>query len=960
MIVMGKNKIFYSLVLVTFIEILSMTALNTKVWAQSVSAQISRLGDTTHLEFKGRKDWVYDTARKNENKLSVIVPALDDATVVQLQAWNCPLIKEISVNKNAPDGKHEVIFAFANTEVDSFDYLTDDPSNLIFDFFKKTEVDNNKNKETASVATDSQTTALLAQQNGASGTTNSEKSKVAKKKKKRTALPDKIALGSDDYKLKERAPASDEFLVAGNAKKAVSSKDVERKANILYERGAFDGGDPNYDRFRVKDYEVSEMSIIASQRNIYLKFPMLSQSLKGFEELMKTPPEYEVKPEDTEENKEVRFILTLFNKNRLGALFETLKYFHIKRPNSKYDEIVKNVEAEAHIRLYKRDGDPKDYEAFTSMYEYLIETYPDSVLTDRNQLLLGYASLEKGDGARTIQVMQKYIDKYPKSEHLDRARIALAEAYVLMNKPVDAIRTYEELIESPLDKNYAIEAAYRIGDVHFGQNDYAKAIKVYESARAKYPLHKNIFANASYNIAEGQFWLKEYRTSLDSYIDFIKAHPTHKHGGFAMARIGELLEILGADSNKAMGAFIEGYFRYPDSQGSEVSRIRMLSQALKTMKEREKKYAITEINEITQKSTLPQIQEFATLMKAAGYSRRNEFNESLNLLVDYYQKNPTTANLNVFKGRILRNIADILKEKTNKNDFIDALNFYGKFSNTWLKNSGRIDTAFFQALAFEKSGVIREAETAYRSILANLETIAGKQEEKERMVYELLPSTARVNLRIAACALEQKKYQESYKHIQKISGRLTTEEEIEKIRIGAKVSEHMGDTNKAITFLENLVAKEKDNGEMLVSARLDLVKHYIKNEQFDNANKQLAEVEALKIKMPTFADDDWMQALELRGDLQFNIGQRLGAVETYTKLLEQFESKYPLSSIRYRAGLILFEDGDIKGAQKIWDGLSDKSGLVYKRLALEKLTQAEWSDTYKKYIDRIPAAEKIR
>jgi tetratricopeptide (TPR) repeat protein len=945
----SKKLFFYSLVLVTFIEFSLTIVFQTKVWAQNVYGVISKMGDTTHIEFRGRKDWNYQASRSSQDKLILTMPPLDEKTVLQLKSWNCSLIRQVDVNTSGTDGKYEVTFVFADANTDSFDYLTDDPSYLIIDFFKKITPEDSKAQVAANVTPTERV--------------QKSESKRARKSKKIAKLPAKKTLNDDDYRLKERNPASDEILQVENAGPGRSRRpptQPDRMANILFERGVFDAGDPNYDRFRVNDYEVNELAIISSQKNIYLKFPILSQQLNGFDEMMKLPPEYEIAADETAENKEARFIIMLFQKKRWGALFETLKYFYKKYPKTKYEEIVKNIEAEAHIQIYSRDNDPKDYEKFVSLYEYLIETFPDSLLAERNMLLVGYASLKNRDGAKTLQVFQKYQEKYPKSEYMDRIRIAIAEAYVFLHKPEDALRYYSDLAQNANDSKYAVEALYRIGDVYFWQEDYQKSIAAYEAARKKYPTYVNFYPNAAYNIAESQFWLKSYRASLDSYINFLKVYPTHKHGGFAMSRVGEVLEILGAAPEKIMGAYTEGYFRFPDSQGSEVSRIRMLSQALKNMKDREKRYAVEEIDAITKKSTLPRIEEFATLMKADGFARRVEYNDSLNLLVDYYQKNPTTANLAVFKSRILRNIADILKVKSDGRQYIDTLNFYGKFINTWLKNSDRIDTLYFQALAYEKSGVVAEAETSYKKILEKLTEISGGQEEKERRVYEHLPTISQINLRIAATALEQKRYQDSFKHIQKIKSKMSLPEEIEKIRIGAKVSEEMGNTKDAISFLEKLIESEKQNEVQLLHARLDLARLYMKNKNYDAADKHLSSVEATRIRLGAGSGDDTLKELELRGDIQYHTGQRLAAVETYLKLLDQFEAKLPLSSIRYRAGLILFEDGDLKGAQKIWDSLGEKSGLVYKKLALEKLSQAEWMDNYKKYIDRIPAAEQMR
>lgn len=925
----------------TFILVLLSMAGVCPAYGQNVSGMISRVGDTTHLEFKGKKDWLYESPIKNKNQISVILPAFNDETVLRLENWTCPFIKNIKVDKNAPDGRYQVTFNLASENVESFDYLTDDPSDLILDFY---------------VQSPKESTPVIMSENAAP--VNEVKVAAAPKKNKKKIVAKNAASTSDEYKKMDRKPAGDELLQVGPQLPKTQSED--EAVDISLERGVFDGGDPEYNRFKIKNYQINENAIIASQQNIYLRFPILEQKLNRFDDLMKQTPIYELKVEDSNENKEARFLHMLFTKAKWGSFFETLKYFNIKYPQSKYDEIIKNMSAEAYIRLYERDKNPKDYEEFKSIYQYLVEKYPDSPLIERNRMLLAYSSLMYNDGAETLRLLQTYLEKYPKSAERDKARIAMAEAYQLLKKPSDAIDMYDAVIKDADDKNFSVESQYRKGDVLMSEEKYGQAVKVYSDSQKKYPEFKKIFANAQYNLGEAEFWQGHHKEALENYIEFLKLFPTHKYGGYALTRIGELLEIMGAPQQQVVGAFIEGYFRYPDSPGSEVARIRMLSQGLKSMPEREKKRAIAEIDDISKKSTLPRIGEFATLLKAEGYSKRKEFNDSLNLLLSYYQEHPTTADTKIFKVRILRNISDILKEQVDHNKYIDALNMFGKYSTTWLKNSNRIDTVYFQSVAYENADVMREAQKNYIKILSQLQSISGTKEEKERKVLENLPTISQVHLRLAAIALSEKRYRDSFKHIKDITAALTDKEEIEKVQISSEVAEQIGDLKSAVTNLENIVNKYSDQPQLVVQAQLKLIRLYTKLNRLQDAEKYVAKMEELKNKSGTLSDDEWAQTLELKGDVQFEKGQKLAAVETYAQLLESYESSHSLSAVRYKAGKILFDEGDLKGAEKFWAAFDEKMGKFYRKLAQEKLSQAEWQDSYKKYIERIPAAENLK
>src|SRR5690606_29065983 len=116
----------------------------------------------------------------------------------------------------------------------------------------------------------------------------------------------------------------------------------------------------------------------------------------------------------------------------------------------------------------------------------------------------------------------------------DHVRFALAESYLSLKKPDQAVKIYKDVEENPVDKNYAIEAAFRIGDVQFKEHKYGEALKIYKAALSKHSQFKTVFPNAAYNVSEAQFWLGEYVNSLDGFIDFLKMFPYHQYGGFAL------------------------------------------------------------------------------------------------------------------------------------------------------------------------------------------------------------------------------------------------------------------------------------------------------------------------------------------------------------------------------------------------------------------------------------------
>lgn len=896
--------------------------------APLVKGEISRIADAAHLEFSGLTSWDYQVSRPNPNEISLVLPAIDAATEAKLKNYDGFLIKKIAVAKDAPDQKYEIKFTLSDANVESFDYLTDDPSRLIIDFYRQEP-------------TQQQSANLKPQP--------IQKLKPNKKS---------VTSSSDYQKVKRstRNPAGDELLSVGDIQGSSARPDNEDSVDISIQRGAFDGGDPTFSRFNMKDYEIKDESIIASKQNIYLPFPMLKMPVSLFKQTWAEATEYEIKPRETQENKEARLLKTLFDNERNAVFLKTYDYFLKNYPDSEYDEIVKNMAAEVHFRLWLKDSDAAELEKGKAIYTYLLQKYPKSVLNERTELLLAYADLERGDGLSTISDFQNFIATRPGSKNLDQAKKGLAEGFLKLKKWDEALKVYQEMLASDQSLSKP-EVTFRLGDVYFSQNKFSDAVAAYQTAIKKYPGLEKKFPNAFYNMAEAQFALKEYKNSLDNYINYIRYFPASDYGGYAMTRVGELLEILGADQTKVMGAFLESTFRYHDHPGASVARIRMTSQRMKGMQDKELKKSLDEIREIVRREQFPKISEFATLLVSDGYRRRGEFQTALDQLIDYYQENPITADKTLFQKKISSLISSVLYQKIENGDFLGALNFAGHFANTWLKNSDRLDVPFFVGRAYEEGGVFAEADKAYQKTENALQKIAGSQEEKERKVNERLPSLDTVRLRRARVFLGMRKYSDAAESLRAIKNpkTLATEDQVERVEIAAEVSEARGENDLAKKNLKDLTSAWAGKPELVAPVYLKLAKLYLGSDQIEQSLGSLAPLEKMKKQDVNLPESLWAEVLQTKGDALLKQGKDVAAVAAYSELLNQYPNANHLSSVRYKAGQILFNRGDIIGAKKFWDGFDETKEGLYKSLAQEKLNNFNWQSEYKKYIKRIPA-----
>lgn len=911
----------------------------TRAFALAVQSQISNMGDTTHVEFSGLNQWDYDVQKKavkGQTQVELTVPALSDAAIEQLTSFRSVDVKNISVNRKGPDGKSIVTLLLTEKNIDVFDYLTDQPSRLVVDIFRQ------KASKKSDVA-DSEDAH------------EEPKVKAAKKEKasvveaEAPVLPSKVG----------RKPATTDILKINPLQGVVAEESGGGTAQQVSEKrnGIFDGADPQFDRFQIQDFEVKEEAIIASRENIYLPFPTLRMPIQDLAQLNINKPIYEITPKDSDENKQARLLLTLFNNKRYNVFLKTVEWFSQKYPKSEYDEIVRFMWADTLFNLWLEKRNVNDFDLAMLRYRQALEKYPETPLVERTLVLMGYATLDRGDYLGTLRMFQAHLRARPQSPNRDRSRLGVAEAYMKLSRYDEAIQQYREVAKDASSEKAKMEAAYLVGDVYLQKKDYAGAIAEYQTAQKKYPQGVNEFPNAQFNLAASQFSQKEYRKSLDSYREFLKKFPSHEYAGYAMTRVGELLDVLGAEKTRVVGAYLETYFRYGDAPSAIVARLRLLSSRMKGMKPKEVEKAVQEIGDLAKRSELPDVEQFATVMIAEGYNKREEYDKAIKLLVSFYQAHPTGADTQLLSQRIVKNINDKITELVDQGHFIDALKTHNEYADNWLKSSQRIDTKFNVGRSFEQAGVFGQAEAIYKDTLNKLYAIKGTAAGKEKAVIEKLPSEDKMNLRLASVSFNEGKYNLAYDYLKTIAkpDSLSEPDQIERVQLASFLLDKKGDSNSAARYLVDLIKTWKGLPELVADPYYNLAEIELKQNKIEDAIQSLKKVDELMTDSGKVSTETHAKALEKLGVLQMEHGQPDAAVKTFAKLLEAYEGKRPMASIRYKMGQISFLKGEPQKAAEVWKDLKGKENDFWYKLSQEQLKNSEWQDDYKKYIKRIPA-----
>lgn len=944
---------------------------SAKADAGQLRVEFSRIGDATHFEFEGPGADRYKIERMTNGDIVLRVPTLDDSSIRRLKAMSDGQVSVKSVDTKGVDGTIEIKFTAAK-DVDYFDYISDQPSRLVLDFFPAQDA----LKDAKPLAT------ANSEVPGGKPAANQAATLPAAKVAKTVRNP----AGGDFVIVAKQGPTGATTLSAEPV--PLADQIAARKD---FERGIFDGGDPEFSRFTVKDYEIRESAKLKSRAALRIPFPMLDLGFPKLAELQKTPAIYEIVPGDSDENKEARLLLTLFRNDRQGLFLATAKEFLRKFPKSKYDEIVRYAMADTHYDLWvkerqfneenkiKSDANlhDTDFEEAMGIYNNLVEKYPDSPMTTRTLLLVGYSYLERGDSFGALKTFQRFVRLKPESKFAGQVKISIARAFLSLNRWEDAINELSSVEKNAKSVKDRQEASYRQGDVYFRKGDYAKAISVYDASIKKYPEATGRFPNAFYNLAEARFRLGQERAAIDSFRQFLQKFPVHDHGGYAMTRLGELIEILvGAEDRRVTGAFFESYFRFRSTPGADVARMRVLTARMPKMKDRELKDALLEIAEIVKRDAdLPFIKEFQVISVADAFTERKEYDRAIKDLVQFYKENTQSKHLPLIKGRIVRNLADSIRHSVDAGDFIQGLRLYSRDQSGWLKGVKRADLPFLAARAYESAGVFSDAADYYRETLQRLDAVTPDQ----RDVFETPISKESVRLRLAAMAAQKRDYSGAESQLKLIKDLkvLSNAERAERAGLAADVSEARGQVDQARRYLAEVIksiVESKASAATIIPLHLRVAKLAVKDRDFktaessvDAAMKLIAEEKTANAGTTDGPAIEKHRALvlETRAEIMMARGKKHEAIGSYRDLLDlpianADATRKGYDSVRYRMGQLLFETGDLKGAENAWADLASDEKSLWKRLAAEQMTGAKWREEYKKYIERIPAAAEIR
>lgn len=890
-----------------WVQILSLfVSLNSHA---DYSLQINHINDVTHFELPEIYSANYSLVQKKDH-VELTVSQLEKNSLNYIKNYSDQFIQKITVDKSSSLNKDVIKIYLTSNQVEIFDYLTDAPVALSLDFYIDDRKPSNKN------SADSGPTLLA--KNGGRNPSSTEFIKMdSKNQKNNQPLPSKL-----DYTLIKESPD-----VIDPKFSEISKKVTVETFDLL--------------NFDVNKIIFSPDSIIESRGKLFLRFPILQSENKDIDQVARKKVSYEIEQSDDQETVHAIELHKLFVDGKYRPYIKGLKNFSKKYPNSKYTQMLKYMQADSVFELSKIDDSRILKKEALNIYDALVKKYPESPLAERTLLYTSIIRTQLQDHLGAVRNLKYYQSKYPKSPLHSNIDLLLAQNLLRAGEFKDAIDLYAKLINGS-DSDIKIEATYNVGDAYFEHKDYKRAIALYEQAWKKFPQFKKNYPNALFNKAEAEFLEEDFKLSLESYRDFIKNFPQHDYAHYAMTRLGEIFEIIGEDPMKWRGFYNESIFRFKNTTGGAIAKIRLLWHQIATTENKRLSILVDELVNHEKLVKLPQADEFMIFQLTDAYFARGLYKKSTDELLSFYKKVEKPVYAEKFMRRIGRGIAFQIKDKIEKNELKEAFQVYENYDDLWLKKSERVDFDYYKGLAYEKAKVFPAAIQSYNEFFKKYNKLADAESVR---AYEGLPSLDFMNLRLANVYLENKQQNIAFDILSKI--KLETFSDLEKDEyffISAKIN-----TNK-----ENWNLANSDIGK-ISKKTIDVVHLYVFiSEKQKKYNDALAAIDNyLDNHNPKI--EDKFGLLKKKIELLEYVNTKKDELAMFTQRFhEEFkDTNFNYDEIKYKLGIYFSENKKFKEAEEVWATITENT--VWKNLASESIKSKKWNDQYKKYIDRIPA-----
>jgi tetratricopeptide (TPR) repeat protein len=265
--------------------------------------------------------------------------------------------------------------------------------------------------------------------------------------------------------------------------------------------------------------------------------------------------------------------LLRFQQKRYPEALRLFKKFREKYPGSRHLADIAYLTAQTEYSLTFRQEIPI-FERTIESLNFALREYPESKFSDQAlaQLASVYDEMNLTLEARALY--EEGLRKDPKGLFANYFNTQLALLQLRENQYEKAYIALNNILQrSPRDKN-AREGIFRIAKWYFDQEEYDKALEIYEDGEKRWPRYLNEKAEVKYFMGEIYFKNEDFNKARRHYFDYINLLPDTSLAFKALNRIGDSFFIEGND-RAGLAIFDESAKRKTGGREAQYGKIRL-------------------------------------------------------------------------------------------------------------------------------------------------------------------------------------------------------------------------------------------------------------------------------------------------------------------------------------------------------------------------------------------------
>jgi TolA-binding protein len=362
---------------------------------------------------------------------------------------------------------------------------------------------------------------------------------------------------------------------------------------------------------------------------------------------------------------------------------------------------------------------------------------------------------------RTIEGLNFALREYPESKFADQALAQLASVYDKMNLTLEARALYKEglrkdpkglfsnyfntqlallqLRENQYEKAYialnsilkrsprdeiAKDGIFRIAKWYFDQEEYDKALEIYEDGEKKWPRYLNEKAEVKYFMGEIYFKNEDFNKARRHYFDYINLLPDTQLAFKALNRIGDSFFIEGND-RAGLAIFDESAKRKAGGREAQYGKVRLADIGIRNPNLKINNIVFDLDPYFNPFKTYDQIFESAAdanieaevlLSRGIAYLRSQRYLDAVAQFKSLLAAKPQSNYVRAAEKYLKQSLIFLVEKFSKQRGYLPILYSYSDYLGLSLGDINNVKTVLLIGEAYQKIGMEQEAIKHYERV----------------------------------------------------------------------------------------------------------------------------------------------------------------------------------------------------------------------------------------------------